>query len=76
MVTALELMQRKKCKNPLLGDVCLLTTGVLISVQLHTSGPMTVLPNEWHKTVPDLLLVFHVSGQFLRKETFFIKEPP
>jgi hypothetical protein len=40
------------------------------------SGPMTVLPNKWHKTIPDPLLVFRVSGQVLRKETFFVKEPP
>src|SRR5215475_11654463 len=45
-------------------------------VRLHTSGPMTVLPNEWHKTMPDLLLVFRVSRQVLRKETFFVKESP
>src|SRR5262249_8041712 len=48
----------------------------LPAVRLHTSGPMTVLPNEWHKTMPDPLLVCRVSGQVLRQETFFVNEPP
>jgi hypothetical protein len=37
---------------------------------------MTILPNAWHKTMPDPFLVFRVSGQVLRKETFFVQEPP
>ena len=45
-------------------------------VRLHTSGPMTVLPNEGHKTIPNPLLVFPVTGQLLRKEALFVKEPP
>src|SRR5262245_58070539 len=45
-------------------------------VGLHISGPLTILPNEWHKTMLNPLLVFRVSGEVLRKETFFVKEPP
>src|SRR5262249_26502157 len=34
------------------------------------------LPQEWHKPMPDPLLVFGISGQVLGEEAFLVKEPP